>query len=71
MKSNGNLAILNTDLVYGKGSHLLHYMAQCVEAGRIQHTIGSADGHRFKPVSDEDVARAVEYALTNFSDVKG
>ena len=46
-------------------------MAQCVEAGRIYGAIGSASNHKFRPVSDEDLARAVEHALTNFSQVKG
>lgn len=65
------MAILNTDLIYGKGSHLLHFMTQSAEAGKIYNEIGSANGYKFKPVSDEDVAKAVETAFSHFSDAKG
>ena len=65
------MAILNANLVYGRNSHLIHYMAQCVEAGRIYNSIGSANGYQFKPISDDDLANAVSHSLTHFNDVKG
>ena len=71
LKSNPDMAILNTDLVYGRHANLLHYMAQCAEAGRIPSAIGNAKGHKFRPVAEQDLANAVQHALSNFSSVKG
>jgi nucleoside-diphosphate-sugar epimerase len=71
LKVNQDLAILNTDLVYGRSAHLLKYVAQCAEAGRIYSNLGGALGHRFKPVAEQDLSAVVEHALTNFKAVKG
>ena len=65
------MAILNSDLVYGRSANLLQFVAQCAEAGRIPAAIGNATGYKFKPVAEDDLAAAVEHALGNFSQVKG
>lgn len=71
LKANSDLAILNTDLVYGRHATLLHFIAQCAEAGRIPSAIGNATNHKFRPVAEQDLAKAVQHALTNFASVKG
>ena len=44
------MSLLSTDLVYGpEPSHLVHYMAQCAVAGKIQGRILS-DNAKFMPV---------------------
>jgi hypothetical protein len=65
------LSILNSDLVYGKSAHLIQYITQCAEAGRLYNSIGGANTHRFKPVAEQDLTNAVEHALANFNSVKG
>lgn len=37
-----NITILNTNLVFGKDSYLLHYMTQCAMSGRINKSIGGS-----------------------------
>ena len=44
LQSNANMTILNTNLVFGKDAYLLHYMAQCVAAGKIPKAIGGSKG---------------------------
>jgi hypothetical protein len=63
--ANPKLTILNTDLIYGNDpTHLVHYMAQCVLAGRI-HREFFFTGANFKPVHHDDVTSAVREALNN------
>lgn len=70
LQANGNLTILNTNLVFGKDSYLLHYMTQSVAAGKIPKAIGGSNKFQYKPVSGEDLTTAVESAL-NTADAKG
>jgi nucleoside-diphosphate-sugar epimerase len=65
------MTILNSNLVYGRGAHLIHYMAQCAAAGKINASIGGSQVYHYKPVSSDDLALAVETALTNFANAKG
>lgn len=66
-----NMTILNTNLVFGKDSYLLHYMTQCVAAGKINKSIGGSKNFQYKPVSSEDLSVAVETALSNSGEAKG
>lgn len=70
LQANGNLTILNTNLVFGKDSYILHYMTQCVAAGKIPKAIGGSKGFQYKPVSGEDLTAAVEAAF-NTAEAKG
>ena len=57
------MSILNTDLVFGKdATHLVHYMTQCVFAGKIQAPFLSEDA-KFKPVHHDDLTRAVSQSI--------
>lgn len=71
LQSFENMTILNSNLVFGKDSYLLHYMAQCAYAGKIPKAIGASKGYHYKPVSSDDLATAVETALERTGDVKG
>lgn len=64
------MVLLRPDLVFGKDSHIAHYMAQCALAGRILESVGSTKhSFRFNPVSADDIARAVTDAWNR--DVSG
>lgn len=65
------MTILNTNLVFGKDSYIVHYMAQCALAGKINKDIGASKGFQYKPVSSEDLSKAVETALSKSDQVKG
>jgi len=39
------LTILNSNLVFGKDSYLIHYMTQCAAAGKISKSIGGSKGY--------------------------
>lgn len=66
------MTILNTNLVFGKNSsYVLHYLAQCAMAGKISKKIGGSNVFQYKPVSSEDLAKAVEAALSKTEEVKG
>lgn len=71
LQSFDNMTILNTNLVFGKDSYLIHYMTQCVAAGKINKSIGGCKNFQYKPVSSEDLSVAVETALSNINDAKG
>ena len=71
LQSNDKMTILNTNLVFGRDSYLLHYMTQCATAGKINKAIGGSKGFQYKPVSSEDLATAVETAFGNIAEVKG
>jgi hypothetical protein len=70
LQANSNMTILNSNLVFGKDSYLLHYMTQCVAAGKISKSIGGSKGFHYKPISGEDLTTAVETAF-NTADAKG
>ena len=55
MTLNGNFTILNTNLVFGKDSYLIHYMSQCAAAGKIPYAVGSSKNVIYKPVSSDDL----------------
>lgn len=63
------LNILNTNLVFGRDSYLLHYMTQCAYAGKISKAVGGSKNFQYKPISSDDLTTAVEAALG--SDEKG
>lgn len=63
LQLNDKLTILNTNLVFGRDSYLVHYMTQCAMAGKINKAIGGSKGFSYKPVSSEDLTQAVEVAL--------
>jgi hypothetical protein len=65
------LTILNTNLVFGRDSYLVHYMTQCAAAGRIPKSIGGSKSYEYKPVSSDDLTAAVESALGKSSEVQG
>lgn len=70
LSANSGLAILNTDLVYGRNSAFLtHYMAQCASVGSIKRAFLAEDGAQFKPINDSDLSRAVSLGLDG--NVKG
>lgn len=59
------MSILNTDLVYGNdATHLVHYIAQCVNKGKIQRGFLQDDVH-FNPIHSDDVSSAVAHLLEN------
>lgn len=65
LAANPKLTILNTDLVYGKDpSYLVHYLAQCVLAGRIQKEF-MYENANFRPIHHTDVTQAVAHAIDN------
>lgn len=45
LQINNNFTILNTNLVFGRDSYLVHYMTQCAASGKIPHAIGSSQGY--------------------------
>ena len=65
------MTILNSNMVFGKQSYVLKYMAQCAMAGKINKSIGGSNTFQFKPVHQDDLAAAVETALAKINDVKG
>jgi hypothetical protein len=65
------LTILNSNLVFGRDSYLLHYMTQCAYAGKINKSIGGSKNFQYKPVSTEDLTTAIEIALAKNDEVKG
>jgi hypothetical protein len=65
------MTILNTNLVFGKNAYILHYMAQCALAGRINKSVGGAKTFQFKPVGTDDLANAVATAFSKIEEVKG
>ncbi|CDW81027.1 UNKNOWN [Stylonychia lemnae] len=46
-------------------------MTQCAAAGKINASVGGSKTYHYKPISTDDLALAVQTALTNFGDVKG
>jgi uncharacterized protein YbjT (DUF2867 family) len=65
LQSSNALTILNTDLVFSNEStHLLHYIAQCVNKGKIPRGFLQGDVN-FKPVHSDDVANAVAHMIAN------
>lgn len=42
LNANGGLTILNTNLVFGKSSYLVHYLTQSVAAGRLPATFANS-----------------------------
>lgn len=72
LQANDKLTILNSNIVFGKGEgYLVHYMNQCVMAGKINKAIGGSRGFQYKPVSSDDLTAAVEKSLTDADSVKG
>ena len=71
LQFNDKLTILNTNLVYGRDSYLIHYMTQRAYEGKINKAIGGSNTFQYKPVASEDLTSAVEHALSNTNDVKG
>ena len=67
----GNTTILNANLVFGRDSYVTHYITQCASVGKIPKAIGSSKKFQYKPVSSDDLATAVQAALTRTSEVKG
>lgn len=66
LAANPKLTILNTDLVYGKDpTHMVHYIAQCVLAGRIHSEFFFEKECKFRPIHHDDVTRAVAHAIEN------
>jgi nucleoside-diphosphate-sugar epimerase len=65
------MTILNSNIVFGRDSYLVHYMTQCAAAGKINAKIGGSTGYNYKPVSTEDLSQAVDSALNNFNQVIG
>lgn len=63
--------IINTNLVYGEGSYLIHYMSQCAMAGKIPYSLGRAGRFQFNPVHTDDIANAINHSLSNADKVKG
>ena len=65
------MTILNSNLVFGRDSYLLHYMTQCALVGKINKSVGKSKNFQYKPVSSEDLTSAIETAFANITDVKG
>ena len=63
LQDNSTLAILNTDIIYGKKpSHLLHYAAQKVAKGTAPLAFHS-ELAKFKPLHDGDLFIAVNHSM--------
>lgn len=57
-----NFTILDTNLVFGSESYLVHYMTQCVLAGRIPFDLKNPNAaFKFNPLHVDDVASAVKH----------
>lgn len=65
------MTILNSNLVFGQGSYLIHYLTQCASAGSLSKDIVGNSQFRYKPVSNADLTQAVEHALGHTDEVKG
>jgi len=66
LAANDKLTILNTDLVYGSDpTHMIHYMAQSVLAGKIPSEFFFTDEANFNPLHHSDLTRAVAHAMEN------
>ena len=62
--------IINTNLVYGEGSYLLHYMTQCAMVGKIPYSLGREGRYEFTPVHTDDIVNSIEHSLANPDQVK-
>lgn len=63
--------MISPDLVYGD-SYLIHYMTQCVLAGKIPLGLNNPKDHfTYCPVHSNDVALSIEQAFSHISDLKG
>lgn len=59
-------------MVFGKQSYLVHYMAQCVLAGRIPKALANEkDSFHYSPVHSDDIAKAVEEGFGKIQELKG
>lgn len=65
------MTILNSNLVFGKDSYVVHFLTQCALAGKAPKAIGGSTGYTYKPVSSDDLATAVQTALTKSDEAKG
>lgn len=60
------MTLFNTNLVFGPETFFMHYLAQCSLVGKVGYANLAPKDHlnfRFNPVSSNDVATAVDYAL--------
>ena len=63
---NAKMTLFNTNLVFGPETLFLHYLAQCSLVGKVGYANLAPKDHlnfRFNPVSSEDIATAVDFAL--------
>jgi len=66
LQINGNMTIMNTDLVYSdKSSHTLHYLAQLVAKGSALPKAFLSEDAKFKPVACEDLANSVMHSMNS------
>lgn len=63
--------ILNSNLVYGRDSYLMHYLTQCALVGKVPKVIGGSKKFQYKPIATEDLTAAIETAFEKTDDVKG
>jgi len=65
------MTILNSNLVFGRDSYLVHYLTQCAMQGKIAKSIGGSKKFQYKPVSSEDLTTAISTAFEKTNEVKG
>lgn len=66
------MTIINSNLVFGQGSYLIHYMAQCAKAGKIPFHLGNPKNtFNYSPVHSDDLALAVQTAFKQSGELKG
>jgi len=70
VSANPATTVINTNLVYGRDSYLLHFMSQCVAAGKIPKGLTSGNFH-YNPVHVKDIVKAIDFSLNNFVQVQG
>lgn len=67
-----NMTILNTNLVFGEDSYFLHYLTQCVMAGKIPKALnGKNSRFAYTPIHIEDLSNVVNTAFSKLADATG
>ena len=71
LKHNKNTAIINTNLLFGKNTYFMHYIAQCAMKGKVPQNMVSEGRFYYNPIFQEDVATAIKSSFESFDSVKG
>ena len=64
IKTNSDMTLLQTNLVFGKESHMIHFLTQCAIVGKAPYkSFVNHSTFKYAPIHSDDVASAVCLAL--------